>query len=60
MEQQGLEDSLLYSEATQPFGMAQYRMKVYPLADGALRFAYKVRTCRVMAAIRLVPEFCKL
>lgn len=43
MERQGLDDSLLYSEAMRLFGMAQYRMKDYALADGALRFAYETR-----------------
>ena len=43
MERQGLNDSLLYSEAMRLFGMAQYRMKDYPFADGALRFAYETR-----------------
>lgn len=43
MERQGLNDSLLYSEAMRLFGMAQYRMRNYSLADGALRFAYETR-----------------
>lgn len=43
MERQGLDDSLLYSEAMRLFGMAQYRMKDYALADGALRFACETR-----------------
>lgn len=43
IERQGLDDSLIYSEAMRLFGMSQYRMKDYPLADGALRFAYETR-----------------
>lgn len=43
MERQGLNYSLLYSEAMRLFGMSQYRMKDYSLADGALRFAYETR-----------------
>lgn len=43
MERQGLNDSLLYSEVMRLFGMAQYRMENYPMADGALRFAYETR-----------------
>lgn len=46
MERQGLDDSLLYSEAMRLFGMAQYRMKDYALADGALRFAYETRNAQ--------------
>lgn len=46
MERQGLNDSLLYSEAMRLFGMAQYRMKDYSLADGALRFAYETRNAQ--------------
>lgn len=46
MERQGLNDSLLYSEAMRLFGMAQYRMENYPMADGALRFAYETRTAQ--------------
>lgn len=48
MERQGLNDSLLYSEAMRLFGMAQYRMKDYALADGALRFAYQTRNAQGM------------
>lgn len=43
VERLGLDNSLLYSEAMRLFGMSQYRMKDYPLADGALRFAYETR-----------------
>lgn len=43
VERQGLDNSLLYSEAMRLFGMAQCRMKDYALADGALRFAYETR-----------------
>ena len=43
VERQGLDNSLLYSEAMRLFGMSQYRMKDYALADGALRFAYETR-----------------
>ena len=43
MERQGLNDSLLYSETMRLFGMAQYRMENYPMADGALRFAFETR-----------------
>lgn len=46
MERQGLNDSLLYSEAMRLFGMAQYRMENYPMADGALRFAYETRNAQ--------------
>ena len=46
MERQGLNDSLLYSEAMRLFGMSQYRMKDYALADGALRFAYETRNAQ--------------
>ena len=46
MERQGLNDSLLYSEAMGLFGMAQYRMENYPMADGALRFAYETRNAQ--------------
>ena len=46
MERQGLNDSLLYSEAMRLFGMAQYRMKSCPLADSALRFAYETRNAQ--------------
>lgn len=43
MERQGLNDSLLYSEAMRLLGMSQYRMKDYALADEAPRFAYDTR-----------------
>lgn len=43
IERQGLNNSLLYSGTMRLFGMAQYRMKDYALADGALRFAYETR-----------------
>lgn len=46
MERQGLNDSLLYSEAMRLFGMVQYRMENYPMADGALRFAYETRNAQ--------------
>ena len=46
MERQGLNDSLPYSEAMRLFGMAQYRMENYPMADGALRFAYETRNAQ--------------
>lgn len=46
MERQGLNDSLLYSEAMRLFGTAQYRMENYPMADGALRFAYETRNAQ--------------
>lgn len=46
MERQGLNDSLLYSEVMRLFGMAQYRMENYPMADGALRFAYETRNAQ--------------
>lgn len=46
VEQQGLNDSLIYSESMRLFGMAQYRMENYPMADGALRFAYETRNAQ--------------
>ena len=46
MERQGLNDSLLYSEAMRLFGMSQYRIKDYALADGTLRFAYETRNAQ--------------
>lgn len=46
VEQQELDNSLLYSEAMRLFGMAQYRMENYPMADGALRFAYETRNAQ--------------
>lgn len=46
VEQQGLNDSLIYSESIRLFGMAQYRMENYPMADGALRFAYETRNAQ--------------
>ena len=46
VERQGLNDSLLYSETMRLFGMAQYRMENYPMADGALRFAYETRNAQ--------------
>lgn len=46
IERQGLDNSLLYSDTMRLFGMAQYRMKDYALADGALRFAYETRNAQ--------------
>lgn len=46
IERQGLNNSLLYSGTMRLFGMAQYRMKDYALADGALRFAYETRNAQ--------------
>ena len=46
VERLGLDNSLLYSEAMRLFGMSQYRMSDYSLADGALRFAYETRNAQ--------------
>ena len=59
VEQQGLDNSLLYSEAMRLFGMSQYRMENYPLADGALRFAYETRNAQGKGDMLSVSGFCR-